>query len=50
MNKPIKVIVMGGRRSQDFPQQNLDPDVEARAFLDVVASTRRAIDWQLEVQ
>lgn len=49
MNKPIKVIVMGGRRSPDFPVQNLEPDVEALTFLDVIASARRAIDWQMGV-
>lgn len=47
MNKSIKVIVMGGRRSSDFPVQNLEPDVEAVTFIDVIASAKRAIDWQL---
>lgn len=50
MTKPIKVLVMGGGRSPDFPMTNREGDVEAFSFLDVISSARRMIDWQLSVQ
>ena len=50
MMKPIKVLVMGGSRSADFPMTNREGDVEAYSFLDVISSARRMVDWQLSVQ
>jgi hypothetical protein len=50
MNKPIKVLVMGGGRSADFPDEGREPDVEVASFADVIASARRSVDWQLSVQ
>lgn len=50
MSTPIKVLVMGGRRSQHFPTGNLESDVDAVSFLDVISSARRMVDWQLSVQ
>jgi hypothetical protein len=50
MTKPIKVLVMGGSRSPDFPMTNREGDVEAFSFLDVISSARRMVDWQLSVQ
>jgi hypothetical protein len=50
MNKPIKVLVMGGGRSADFPDERREPDVEVASFADVIASARRSVDWQLSVQ
>lgn len=47
---PIKVLVMGGRRSPDFPISNRESEVEAVGFLDVISSARRMVDWQLSVQ
>lgn len=49
MAKPIRVLLMGGRRSSDFPTSQREAEVEAVAFLDVIASARRAIEWQLSV-
>ena len=40
---------LGGRRSPDFPTGQREADVEAFTFFDVIASARRAIDWQLSV-
>lgn len=48
VSKPIKVLVIGGKRSSDFPTSDLEPDVGATTFLDVIASARRQIDWQLK--
>jgi hypothetical protein len=50
MAKPIRVMLMGGRRSSGFPTAQREAEVEAVAFSDVIASARRAIDWQLSVQ
>jgi hypothetical protein len=50
MNKPIRVLLMGGRRSPDFPAVQREAEVEVTAFFDVIATARRAIDWQLSIQ
>lgn len=50
MTKSIKVLVIGGRKSTDFPTANRESEVEAVAFLDVISSARRMVDWQLSVQ
>lgn len=47
LNKPIQVLIIGGRRSPDFPTQNLEPEVGALAFLDVIGTARRQLEWQL---
>lgn len=47
LNKPMHVLVVGGRRSADFPIQNREPEVDAMSFSDVVASARRQLEWQL---
>lgn len=47
LNKPIQVLIIGGHRSPDFPTQNLEPEVRALSFLDVIATARRQIEWQL---
>ena len=50
MSKPIEVLLMGGRRSADFPMSQREAGVEAFTFTDVISSARRAIEWQLSVQ
>lgn len=50
INKPIRVLLMGGRRSPDFPMLQRESEVEAVAFSDVIGSARRAVSWQLSVQ
>ena len=47
LNKPIQVLIIGGHRSPDFPTQNLEPEVSALSFLDVIGTARRQLDWQL---
>lgn len=47
MNKSIKVVVVGGDRSPDYPTTNLEPNVFAATFLDVIGTARRQLDWQL---
>ena len=50
LNKPIKVLVIGGRRSSDFPMQNREPDVAAMTFDDIIGTARRQIEWQLKLR
>lgn len=50
VSKPIKVLIVGGRRSEDFPVANLEPNVSAMLFTDVFSTARRQIQWQLRTQ
>lgn len=50
MAKSIRVLLMGGRRSSDFLSARREAEVEAFTFLDVIASARRSIEWQLSIQ
>ncbi|QSN63824.1 ATP-binding protein [Caballeronia sp. M1242] len=50
MGKRIKVLLVGGDRSSDYPTNNTEPDVVAHTFLDVIATARRQLDWQLRQQ
>lgn len=47
INKPIKVLVIGGKISPDYPTANREPEVRAMTFGDVIATARRQIEWQL---
>ncbi|CAN7806377.1 ATP-binding protein [Paraburkholderia hospita] len=47
MNKRIRVLIVGGDRSGDYPTTNLEPDVLAASFLDVISTARRQVEWQL---
>jgi hypothetical protein len=47
VGKPINVLVIGGKRSPDFPTQGLEPGVKASTFLDVIGTARRQLDWLL---
>jgi hypothetical protein len=48
VSKPIKVLIIGGRRSEDFPVANLEPNVSAMLFVDIFSTARRQIQWQLQ--
>jgi len=50
VSKPIKVLIVGGKRSQDFPVANLEPNVSTMLFTDVFSTARRQIKWQLRSQ
>lgn len=47
VSKPIKVLVIGGKRSGDYPMQNLEPNVSTMLFADINSTARRQIQWQL---
>lgn len=50
INKPIRVLVVGGSRSSDFPMSDKEPDVSALTFDDIIATARRQLEWQLRPQ
>lgn len=48
-DKPIRVLLVAGKRSTDFPQeQNREPEVRAILFKDVISTARRQLDWLLQ--
>lgn len=44
---PIRVLLVGGRLSPDFPTANKEPYVDARIFGQLISSARRQIEWLL---
>lgn len=46
--KPIRIVVIGGKRHTDFPMENREPDVEVWTYGDVIGTARRQLDWQLQ--
>ncbi|RQY80065.1 ATP-binding protein [Burkholderia stagnalis] len=47
VSSPIRVLVVGGSRSSDFPSDNREPNVESRVFGQVISTARRQIEWLL---
>jgi len=47
LGSPIQVLLVGGRRSSDFPTENREPHVEARIFGQIISTARRQIEWLL---
>lgn len=50
INKKIRVLLVGGRRADNFPMQNLEPNVAVITFTDAIASARRQLTWLLKGQ
>ena len=50
INKKIRVLLVGGRRADNFPMQNLEPNVDVITFTDAIASARRQLAWLLKGQ
>lgn len=46
----IRILVIGGSRSPDFPVDNREPHVEARIFDQLISTARRQIEWLLRVE
>ncbi|WP_029363927.1 ATP-binding protein [Herbaspirillum lusitanum] len=44
---PIRVLLIGGNRSHDFPSENREPEVSAATFGQVISTARRHLQWQL---
>lgn len=47
INASIKVLLIGGRRSPDYPMDNREPNVNAMTFSQLIATARRQLEWLL---
>lgn len=47
ISAPIKVLLIGGKRSPDYPTDNREPNVIAMAFDQLIATARRQLQWLL---
>ena len=47
LSSPIRVLLIGGSRSPDFPSDNREPEVESRVFSQIISTARRQIEWLL---
>lgn len=50
ITSPIRVVLIGGRLSPDFPKENREPNVDSRLFSQVIASARRQVEWLLRAE
>ena len=50
VSAPIKVLLVGGRRSTDFPSTNMEPEVIGMDFNQLISSARRQVEWLLRVE
>lgn len=48
ISMPIKVLLIGGRRSPDFPADNREPGVFVMVFDQLISSARRQFQWMLD--
>jgi Histidine kinase-, DNA gyrase B-, and HSP90-like ATPase len=47
LDQRIKIVLIGGRRSPDFPVENREPNVNCMLFDQIISSARRQIEWLL---
>ena len=47
INSTIRVLLIGGRSSPDFPQDNREPEVNAVVFDQLIATARKQLQWLL---
>jgi hypothetical protein len=47
ITKSIKVLVVGGRLSTDFPISNREPSVSPMLFSEIISTARRQVQWLL---
>lgn len=47
ISSPIKVLVIGGSLSPDFPTRDKEPQVDVRLFSQVISTARRQVEWLL---
>ncbi len=50
VSKPVKVLIIGGKRSADYPIQNMEPNVSTMLFSDINSTARRQLQWQLRIK
>lgn len=49
VTKKMRILVIGGSRSADFPTINMEADVIALTFSDIISSARTELAWKLRV-
>jgi len=49
INKPIRVLIIGGSVSDDFPLKSIEENVKATSFADIISTARRELEWKLRV-
>jgi hypothetical protein len=49
VTKKMRILIIGGSRSADFPTNNMEADVIALTFSDVISSARTELAWKLRV-
>jgi hypothetical protein len=49
-SRPIKVLLMGGKRGSDFPTIYKEPDVDVLLFGEVISTARRQLQWLLRTE
>lgn len=49
LNPHIRVLLIGGKRSPDFPTNNTEPQVETRLYSQVISTARKQIEWLLKM-
>lgn len=47
ISSTIRVLLIGGRRSPDFPQHNREPQVNVVVFDQLIATARKQLQWLL---
>ena len=50
ISKPIKVLVIGGQVSSDFPVNGIEGEVRPMSFHDVISTARRELEWKLRTE
>lgn len=50
ISKPIKVLVIGGQVSSDFPVKSVEEGVQSMTFHDVISTARRELEWKLRTE
>lgn len=50
IDRPIRIVLIGGKRSPDFPSEDREPYVGYMLFDQVISSARRQIEWLLRPQ
>ncbi|QBC45569.1 ATP-binding protein [Iodobacter fluviatilis] len=46
-DSPIRILLIGGKRSADFPSDNREPNTHIMLFDQVISSARKQVEWQL---
>ncbi|WP_150795150.1 type I restriction enzyme HsdR N-terminal domain-containing protein [Pseudomonas fluorescens] len=48
INKKIEILIIGGKKSSNYPTENNEPNIQARSFDEIISSARYQTHWQLK--